>query len=131
MPAGFKVNKVGKSDYYLFPQAQGFLQNRIGMYYLLQSPSGVALAGNVPALAPVLGIDDPRTNTRISFVGGIRGTAELVKRVDSGRDAVAFSMHPVSVEQVMDIADASQIMPPKSTWFEPKLRSGLLVHTLE
>lgn len=82
-------------------------------------------------LAPVLGIDDPRTNTRISFVGGIRGTAELTKRVDSGRDAVAFSMYPVTVRQMMDIADAGQIMPPKSTWFEPKLRSGLLVHTLD
>lgn len=82
-------------------------------------------------LAPVLGIDDPRTNTRISFVGGIRGTGELVKRVESGRDAVAFSMYPVTVEQMMDIADAGQIMPPKSTWFEPKLRSGLLVHTLD
>ena len=82
-------------------------------------------------LAPVLRIDDPRTSERISFVGGIRGTAELTKRVDEGRDAVAFSMHPVSVEQMMDIADAGQIMPPKSTWFEPKLRSGLLVHTLE
>lgn len=82
-------------------------------------------------LAPVLGIDDPRTNTRISFVGGIRGTAELTKRVDSGRDAVAFSMSPVTVSQMMDIADAGQIMPPKSTWFEPKLRSGLLVHTLD
>ena len=82
-------------------------------------------------LAPVLGIDDPRTNTRISFVGGIRGTAELAKRVDAGCDAVAFSMVPVSVEQMMDIADAGQIMPPKSTWFEPKLRSGLLVHTLD
>jgi uncharacterized protein (DUF1015 family) len=82
-------------------------------------------------LAPVLGIDDPRTNTRISFVGGIRGTAELTKRVDSGRDAVAFSMAPVTVSQMMDIADAGQIMPPKSTWFEPKLRSGLLVHTLD
>ena len=81
-------------------------------------------------LAPVLGIDDPRTNTRISFVGGIRGTGELRKRVDSGRDAVAFSMYPVTVGQMMDIADAGQIMPPKSTWFEPKLRSGLLVHTL-
>lgn len=81
-------------------------------------------------LAPVLGIDDPRTNTRISFVGGIRGTGELIKRVDSGRDAVAFSMYPVTVAQMMDIADAGQIMPPKSTWFEPKLRSGLLVHTL-
>lgn len=82
-------------------------------------------------LAPVLGVDDPRTNTRISFVGGIRGTGELVKRVESGRDAVAFSMFPVTVEQMMDIADAGQIMPPKSTWFEPKLRSGLLVHTLD
>lgn len=82
-------------------------------------------------LAPVLGIDDPRTNTRISFVGGIRGTSELTKRVDSGRDTVAFSMYPVTVAQMMDIADAGQIMPPKSTWFEPKLRSGLLVHTLD
>ena len=81
-------------------------------------------------LAPVLGIDDPRTNTRISFVGGIRGTGELTKRVDAGRDAVAFAMYPVTVAQMMDIADAGQIMPPKSTWFEPKLRSGLLVHTL-
>ncbi len=82
-------------------------------------------------LAPVLGIDDPRTNTRVSFVGGIRGAGELVKRVSSGRDAVAFSMFPVTVGQMMDIADAGQIMPPKSTWFEPKLRSGLLVHTLD
>jgi uncharacterized protein (DUF1015 family) len=82
-------------------------------------------------LAPVLGIDDPRTNTRISFIGGIRGTGELIKRVESGRDAVAFSMYPVTVVQMMDIADAGQIMPPKSTWFEPKLRSGLLVHTLD
>jgi uncharacterized protein (DUF1015 family) len=82
-------------------------------------------------LAPVLGIDDPRTNTRIAFVGGIRGSGELIKRVDSGRDAVAFSMFPTTVEQMMDIADAGQIMPPKSTWFEPKLRSGLLVHTLD
>ena len=82
-------------------------------------------------LAPVLGIADPRTDTRISFVGGIRGTGELTKRVDGGRDAMAFSMYPVTVAQMMDIADAGQIMPPKSTWFEPKLRSGLLVHTLD
>ena len=82
-------------------------------------------------LAPVLGIDDPRTNPRISFIGGIRGTAELARRVDSGAARVAFSMFPVTVSQMMDIADAGQIMPPKSTWFEPKLRSGLLVHTLD
>ncbi len=80
-------------------------------------------------LAPVLGIADPRTSKRIDFVGGIRGTNELEERVTSGRAAVAFSMYPVTVDQLMDIADAGQIMPPKSTWFEPKLRSGLFIHT--
>jgi uncharacterized protein (DUF1015 family) len=80
-------------------------------------------------LTPLLGIGDPRTDTRIDFVGGIRGTAELAQRIDQGKGAVAFSLHPVSVAQLMDIADANQIMPPKSTWFEPKLRSGLFIHT--
>jgi uncharacterized protein (DUF1015 family) len=79
-------------------------------------------------LAPLLGIDDPRTSKRIDFVGGIRGTGELVKRVDA-EGGVAFSMFPVTLAQLMDIADAGQIMPPKSTWFEPKLRSGLFIHT--
>jgi uncharacterized protein (DUF1015 family) len=79
-------------------------------------------------LAPLLGIDDPRTSKRVDFVGGIRGTGELVKRVDAD-GGVAFSMYPVTIAQLMDIADAGQIMPPKSTWFEPKLRSGLFVHT--
>jgi len=82
-------------------------------------------------LAPILGIADPRTSPRISFVGGIRGTGELIRRVDSGRDAVAFSLAPVTVREMMDIADAGQIMPPKSTWFEPKLRSGLVIHTYD
>ncbi len=80
-------------------------------------------------LSPLLGIDDPRTSERIAFIGGIRGTAELEKRVDSGSAAVAFSMYPTTVAQLMAIADAGQIMPPKSTWFEPKLRSGLVVQT--
>ena len=80
-------------------------------------------------LAPVLGIDDPRTSKRVDFIGGIRGTPELVKLVDSRKASVAFSMFPTTVAQLMDIADAGQIMPPKSTWFEPKLRSGLFVHT--
>jgi uncharacterized protein (DUF1015 family) len=80
-------------------------------------------------LAPLLAIDDPRTSKRIGFVGGIRGTDELKNRVDSGRAAVAFSMYPTTVSQLMDIADADRIMPPKSTWFEPKLRSGLFIHT--
>jgi hypothetical protein len=80
-------------------------------------------------LAPILGIDDPRTSKRIDFVGGIRGTDFLRAQVDAKRAAVAFSMHPVTMRQLMDIADAGQIMPPKSTWFEPKLRSGLFIHT--
>lgn len=79
-------------------------------------------------LAPVLGIHDVRTDKRIDFVGGIRGPGELVKRVDA-EGGVAFSMYPVTLAQLMDIADAGQIMPPKSTWFEPKLRSGLVIHT--
>lgn len=80
-------------------------------------------------LTPMLAIDDPRTSDRIDFVGGIRGTAELEKRVNSGDWAAAVSMYPVTIQQLMDIADAGEIMPPKSTWFEPKLRSGLFVHT--
>ena len=80
-------------------------------------------------LSPILKIGDPRTDERIDFVGGIRGTGELEKLVDSGKFSVAFSMYPTTVAQLMDIADAGEIMPPKSTWFEPKLRSGLFVHT--
>ncbi len=79
-------------------------------------------------LMPFLGIDDPRTSKMIDFIGGIRGTAELVKLVDSGEYAVAFSMYPTTVDQLMAIADAGAIMPPKSTWFEPKLRDGLVCH---
>jgi uncharacterized protein (DUF1015 family) len=82
-------------------------------------------------LAPVLGIADPRTDERISFMGGIRGEGALKAKVDSGDDAVAFSMEGVTVEEMMSIADAGQVMPPKSTWFEPKLRSGLFVHALD
>ena len=82
-------------------------------------------------LAPVLGIDDPRTSPRISFMGGIRGVDELKSRVEDGSNAVAFSMYPVTVGEMMDIADAGAVMPPKSTWFEPKLRSGLFVHLID
>ncbi len=80
-------------------------------------------------LAPILGVGDPRTDKRIDFVGGIRGTAELERRVDSGEMAIAFSLFPTTVDQLMTVSDAGAIMPPKSTWFEPKLRSGLFVHT--
>ena len=80
-------------------------------------------------LTPVFGVDDPRTSKEILFAGGIRGTDYLKAEVDVGRGVAAFSLYPVSVKQLMDIADAGQVMPPKSTWFEPKLRSGLFVHT--
>lgn len=79
-------------------------------------------------LGPLLQVGDPRTDKRVDFVGGIRGPAELERLVQSGRAAVAFSLHPVGIEDLMAIADAGGIMPPKSTWFEPKLRDGLLVH---
>ncbi|HHJ52442.1 MAG TPA: DUF1015 domain-containing protein, partial [Caldithrix abyssi] len=82
-------------------------------------------------LAPVLGIGDPRKDKRIDFVGGIRGLEELKRRVDSGEMAVAFALFPTSIEDLMAIADAGKIMPPKSTWFEPKLRSGLVTHLLD
>ena len=81
-------------------------------------------------LAPLFGIDDPRTSKRINFVGGIRGTAELEKLVDSGEYACAFSMFPTSIEDLMQIADAGGIMPPKSTWFEPKLRDAMFCHMI-
>jgi uncharacterized protein (DUF1015 family) len=77
-----------------------------------------------------LGITDQRTDTRIDFVGGIRGLQELEKRVDSKEMQVAFSLYPVSIEQLFAIADSGEVMPPKSTWFEPKLRDGLLTHLL-
>ncbi len=79
-------------------------------------------------LNPILGIDNPRTNERINFIGGIRGMKELKRIVDNGNFKVSFSMFPISIQELMDIADAGKVMPPKSTWFEPKLRSGFVVN---
>jgi uncharacterized protein (DUF1015 family) len=81
-------------------------------------------------LAPVLGIDDPRTNKRIGFVGGARGTAELEKFVDDGTACLAFSLFPTTMDDLFTVSDMNEIMPPKSTWFEPKLKDGLLVHLI-
>ncbi|MFL5810133.1 MAG: DUF1015 domain-containing protein [Flavisolibacter sp.] len=81
-------------------------------------------------LDKILAIKDPRTDKRVDFVGGIRGLPELEKRVNSGEAKVAFSLHPVSIQQLFDIADSGNVMPPKSTWFEPKLRDGLLTHLI-
>jgi uncharacterized protein (DUF1015 family) len=82
-------------------------------------------------IAPILGINDPRRDKRIDFIGGIRGLAELEKRVNSGEMAVAFSMFATSMEDLMAVADANEVMPPKSTWFEPKLADGMVSHVLD
>ena len=82
-------------------------------------------------LAPLLGIEDPRRDKRVGFVGGIRGAQYLQDAVDQGRAAVAFHMFPTGLDQLFSVADADRVMPPKSTWFEPKLAGGILVHTLD
>lgn len=139
--SSFKIRKVGKDPYR--PETL----HEIGMYldgiwYALQAnpetyddnnPIGVldVTILSEQILKPLLNIQDLRTDSRIEFVGGIRGLGELVRRVDSGEMAVAFAMYPVSMKQLMDIADNDLIMPPKVTWFEPKLRSGLVVHSLD
>ena len=81
-------------------------------------------------LAPILNIQDPKTDNRIAFIGGIRGLEELEKRVHTDME-VAFAMYPTSIFELFDVADAGRLMPPKSTWFEPKLRSGLFIHGLK
>jgi uncharacterized protein (DUF1015 family) len=140
------INKVSekfdieKSEAPVSPAEKG----QVGMYlnktwYTLTVKAGVVpddvvgcldvsvLQDNV--LAPILGIEDPRTDKRIKFVGGIRGLEELERLVDGGMK-VAFSMYPTSITQLFDIADAGELMPPKSTWFEPKLRSGIFIHQI-
>jgi uncharacterized protein (DUF1015 family) len=112
-----------------------------GKWYLLTAREGTfdsshptksidasILADNL--IAPILGITNPRTDKRIDFVGGIRGTAELVKMVDSGEFVAAFSLYPTSIGQLFNVADRGEVMPPKSTWFEPKLRDGMVVYIL-
>ena len=90
----------------------------------------VTISSNL-ILRDILGIHDLRSDKRIDFVGGIRGLGELQRRVDSGEMAMALALYPVSMKQLMDIADSGNIMPPKTTWFEPKLRSGLVIHKLD
>jgi uncharacterized protein (DUF1015 family) len=118
-------------------QVAVFLDERWYTIDLGSSPNGAAAADRLDVsrlqelvLTPLLGIGDVRTDKRIDFVGGARGTAELERLVTAGQAAVAFSMYPVGVDDLMSISDAGGIMPPKSTWFEPKLRDGLLSHTI-
>ncbi len=125
--AGGTVDKPGEFKFFI-----------AGKWYLAVPKFDLSKLGVVEALdaswlqaevlAPLLGVDDPRTSEKIDFIGGIRGTGELEKLVKSGSAAVAFSLHAVTLDQLMAIADAGEIMPPKSTWFEPKLRDGLVSH---
>lgn len=136
--SNFSVEPVESPDP---PSAKSFVMYIDKKWYLLKPNQNVKHAESVGdnldvsilqnyLLHPVLGIEDPRTDNRIDFIGGIRGTEELVKLVDTGKAAVAFSMYPVSVDDLIRISDAGETMPPKSTWFEPKLRDGLLIHTI-
>jgi uncharacterized protein (DUF1015 family) len=113
-----------------------------GKWYRLESKPGSFEAGHPTRsidasilaenlIAPQFGITDPKTDKRIDFVGGIRGNEELVRLVDSGKYKVAFSLYPTSISQLLNVADAGEVMPPKSTWFEPKLRSGMVVNLLK
>jgi len=128
-------------------QARPATKGEYGMYlnkrwYKLRAPASLLNAADPVErldvsilqkhlLQPILGIDDPRTSKRIDFVGGIRGLGELERRVNSGEMAVAFALYPTSIDELLAIADAGKIMPPKSTWFEPKLRDGMVVHFLD
>ncbi|MEZ0332567.1 MAG: DUF1015 domain-containing protein [Gemmatimonadales bacterium] len=137
-----RVGHVTPTDDPVPPRAGTFGFYLLGAWYLLElDPSTIDHSDPIGSLdvsllqdrvlGPIFGIRDPRTDKRIDFVGGIRGTKELERRVDSGETAIAFSLHPTTLDQLIAVSDAGQVMPPKSTWFEPKLRSGLFVHELE
>ena len=141
LEADFVVREMG-ADAYAPSRLHNFSMYLAGKWYSLDAKPGryddndpigvldVTILSNL-VLDKILGIKDLRTDKRIDFVGGIRGLGELSRRVDSGEMQVAFALYPVSMQQLMDIADSGNIMPPKTTWFEPKLRSGLAIHSLE
>ena len=137
----FEVEDMG-TEIYKPAKLHEFSTYLDGHWYKLNAKAGtfndadpigvldVTILSNL-VLDKILGIKDLRTDKRIDFVGGIRGLGELKRRVDNGEMKVAFALHPVTMKQIIDIADSGNIMPPKTTWFEPKLRSGLVIHTLE
>jgi uncharacterized protein (DUF1015 family) len=138
--AGFEVRPKPEAYRPKFPETFGMYV--AGRWYLLVAGSEVVEHADAISrldvsiltehlLQPILGIGDPRTDKRIDFVGGARGLEELERRVDSGEWGVAFSLYPTRLEQVMEVADAGRVMPPKSTWFEPKLLSGMVVYTFD
>ena len=132
----FSVEKTSEAFSPLQPHTFGMFINH--QWYILSAKTNANSEDPIAALditvlhenllKPILGIEDQRTDKRIDFIGGIRGLGELEKRVNNGEMAVAFSIHPVNIQQLFDVADSGNVMPPKSTWFEPKLRDGLLTH---
>ncbi len=140
-PTGFVVNEKGAGvykpeklhDISMYLEGNWYSLSAKPGTYNDNDPIGVLdvtiLAEQV--LKPVLDIQDLRRSKRIDFIGGIRGLDELKRRVDSGEMKVAFALYPVSMKQLINIADSGNIMPPKTTWFEPKLRSGLVIHLLD
>ena len=134
----FEVSKQGKEA--LEPSKKAEVTMYLGgEWYLLKAKNKILSEDAVEGLdvsllqnyvlAPILGIEDPRTDHRIDFIGGIRGIGELERRCKKDMK-VAFAMYPTSISELFDVADAGKLMPPKSTWFEPKLRSGLFIHEL-
>ncbi|MFI3318151.1 MAG: DUF1015 family protein [Rikenellaceae bacterium] len=141
LSSSFDVEEMG-ADIYTPASLHNFALYMEGKWYSFTAKEGtyddsdpigvldVTILSNL-VLDKILGIDDLRTSKRIDFVGGIRGLGELSRRVDSGEMAAAFALYPVSMEQLINIADTGNIMPPKTTWFEPKLRSGVVIHSFE
>jgi uncharacterized protein (DUF1015 family) len=137
----FEVEKMGK-EIYTPTMLHNFAMYLAGDWYSLSAKEGtyndddpigvldVTVLSDL-VLDKIFDIKDLRTSKRIDFVGGIRGLGELQRRVDSGEMKVAFALYPVSMQQLIDIADTGNIMPPKTTWFEPKLRSGVVIHSFE
>ena len=137
----FSVDEIGENEYKpqklhefaLYLRGKWFRLTALPGTYDDSDPIGVldvSISSNL-ILRDILGITDLRTDKRIDFVGGIRGLSELKRRVDSGEMEMALALYPVTMQQIIDIADTGNIMPPKATWFEPKLRSGLIIHSLE
>ncbi|MCP4684718.1 MAG: DUF1015 domain-containing protein [bacterium] len=131
-PQGSPVNPENLHQFGVYAEGKWYLLSaRPGSFddqHPTRSIDAAVLADNL--IDPVLGISDPRTDKRINFVGGIRGVEELMRLVDSGKYKMAFALYPTSIDQLLTVADAGEVMPPKSTWFEPKLRSGMVVNLL-
>jgi uncharacterized protein (DUF1015 family) len=133
VPQNTAINPTELHNFGLYTNGQWYLLKSVNGSFDPDDPTGSIDAAILDKnfIAPILGINNPKKDKRINFVGGIRGTQELERLVDSGEYALAFSLYPTSIQQLLDVADANRVMPTKSTWFEPKLRSGMVVNILD